>query len=43
MMQKWYEEADIVKKKEVDEFRQKHKEDLLEGGDASDPNRIYQE
>ena len=42
-MKEWYEEADIEKKKEVDEYRQKLKNDLLEGGDASDPNRLFQE
>jgi hypothetical protein len=41
-MQEWYEEADIEKKKEVEEFRQKSKADLLEGGD-DDPNRLFQE
>jgi hypothetical protein len=40
-MQEWYEEADIEKKKEVEEFRQKSKDNLLEGGD--DPNRLFQE
>jgi hypothetical protein len=40
-MQEWYEEADMEKKKEVEEFRQKSKDDLLEGGD--DPNRLFQE
>ena len=40
-MQEWYEEADIEKKKEVEEFRQKPKDDLLEGGD--DPSRLLQE
>lgn len=42
-MKEWYEEADMEKKKEVDEFRQKSKDDLLEGGDAKDPNRLFQE
>lgn len=41
-MQEWYEEADTEKKKEVEEFRQKSKGDLLEGGD-DDPNRLFQE
>lgn len=41
-MQEWYEEADI-EKKEVEEFRQKFKDDLLEGGDDDDPNRLFQE
>ena len=40
-MQEWYEEADIEKKKEVEEFRQKSKDDSLDGGD--DPNRLFQE
>jgi hypothetical protein len=42
-MQEWYEEADIEKKKEVEEFRKKLKsnDDSLEGGD--DPNRLFQE
>jgi hypothetical protein len=39
-MQEWYEEADLEKKKEVEEFRQKYKDDLLEG---DDPNRLFQE
>jgi len=42
-MKEWYEEADIEKKKEVDDYRQKSKEDLLENGDDSDPNRQFQE
>jgi hypothetical protein len=42
-MKEWYEEADEEKKKEVEEYRQKFKEDSLEGGDASDPNRQFQE
>lgn len=41
-MKIWYEEADIERKNEVEEFRQKAK-DVLEGGDASDPNRQFQE
>jgi hypothetical protein len=41
-MQEWYEEADVEKKKEVEEFRQKFKkDDLLEEGD--DPNHLFQE
>ena len=40
-MQEWYDEANIEKKKEVEDFRQKSKDDLLEGGD--DPNRLFQE
>ena len=40
-MQEWYEEADIEKKKEVEEFQQKPKDELLEGGD--DPSRLLQE
>ena len=40
-MQEWYEEANTEKKEEAEEFRQKSKNDLLEGGD--DPNRIFQE
>ena len=42
-MQEWYEEADIEKKKVVDDFRQKSKEDFLEDGDDSDPNHQFQE
>ena len=41
-MEEWYEEADIEKKKEVEEYRQKLKDGLLEGGDQ-DPNRLFQE
>jgi hypothetical protein len=41
-MQEWYEEADTEKKKEVEEFRQKSKGNLLESGD-DDPNRLFQE
>ena len=42
-MQEWYKEADIEKKKEVEEFRQKSKDvsGLLEGGE--DPNHLFQE
>jgi hypothetical protein len=42
-MKEWYEEADTEKKKEVEEYRQKSKDDslLVEGGD--DPNRLFQE
>jgi hypothetical protein len=40
-MQEWYEEADIEKKKEVEEFRKKSKDGSLEGGD--DPNSLLQE
>ena len=39
-MQEWYDEANIEKKKEVEDFRQKSKDDLLEGGD--DPNQLFQ-
>ena len=42
-MKEWYEEAGIEKKKQVDNFCQKSKEDVLEGGDASDPNCLFQE
>lgn len=42
-MKEWYEEASIEKKKEVDEFRKKCKDDLSEGEGASDPNRQFQE
>ena len=41
-MQEWYEEANIEKKKEVEEFRQKSKGNLLESGDE-DPNHLFQE
>jgi hypothetical protein len=37
-MQEWYEEADIEKKKKVEEFRQKSKDDLF----GDDPNRLFQ-
>ena len=40
-MQEWYDEADIEKKKEVEEFQQKSKDNLSEGGD--DPNHLFQE
>ena len=40
-MQEWYEEAD-TEKKEVEEFQQKSKGNLLESGD-DDPNRLFQE
>ena len=40
-MQEWYKEADIEKKKEVEEFCQKAKEGLLEVG--KDPNHLFQE
>ena len=40
-MQEWYDEADIEKKKEVEEFQQKSKDNSSEGGD--DPNRLFQE
>ena len=39
-MQEWYEEADIEKKKEVEDFQQKSKDNLLEGDNA---NRLFQE
>ena len=39
-MQEWYEEADKENKKEVEEFRQKSKDNLLEG---DDPNHLFQE
>ena len=39
-MQEWYKEADIEKKKEVEDFRQKSKDNLLEGDNA---NRLFQE
>lgn len=42
-MKAWYDEADTEKKKQVDEYRQKYRDDLLEGGDDSDPNRLFQE
>ena len=42
-MQDWYEEADTEKKEEVEEFRQKLKGDLLEGGGNDDPNFLLQE
>jgi hypothetical protein len=42
-MKEWYEEVDEEKKKEVEKFCQKFKEDSLEGGDASDYNRQFQE
>jgi hypothetical protein len=44
-MQEWYEEADTEEKKKVEEFRQKSKGDLLEGGDEdpSTSNRLLQE
>lgn len=42
-MQDWYEEADTEKKKEVEEFRQKLKGDLLEDGGNGDPNHLLQE
>ena len=42
-MMEWYEEADLEKKKQVEEFRQKPKDGLLEGGDDSDPNHLLQE
>jgi hypothetical protein len=41
-MREWYEEADTEKKKEVEEFQQKSKGNLLESGD-DDPNRLFQE
>ena len=40
-MKEWYEEADTEKKKEVEDFRQKSKDESFEGGD--DPNRRFQE
>ena len=39
MMQEWYEEAD-KEKKEVEEFQQKSKDNLLAG---DDPNHLFQE
>ena len=40
-MQEWYDEADTEKKKEVEEFWQKSKDNSSEGGD--DPNHLFQE
>ena len=40
-MQEWYDEANIEKKKEVEEFWQMSKDNLSEGGD--DPNHLFQE
>jgi hypothetical protein len=42
-MKEWYEEADTEKKEEVEEFRQKSKNDLLEPEGGDDPNRLFQE
>lgn len=38
-MKEWYEEADQEKKKEVDEYRQKYKDGLLNG---SVPNKFQE-
>jgi hypothetical protein len=41
-MQEWYEEADMEKKKEVEEFRQKCKDGSSEGDGGDDPNCLLQ-
>jgi len=38
-MKEWYEEADIEKKKEVEKYRQKYKDGLL---NANDPERFQE-
>lgn len=42
-MQDWYEEAESDVKGKVEEFRQQHKDGIVEGDEGNDANHHFQE